>query len=185
MTLPTSGAISLSQVNTELGLAANTAINLNQANVRALAGVASGAISMSNLYGKSTLTLIATFSVSLVRYPTSGYHAFSAAPDRFYWIKDTSLGTMLGYSTWEFVNTVYEPSSAYSNAIAVQLTGRSTPYTGVTTDSINAIEINGVIYPVDYSYTNMNIIGSYSCTWSSSVGELALATGANTIKVYK
>lgn len=53
MTLPTSGALSLSQVNTELGLAANTAISLNQANVRSLAGVASGAISMSNLYGKA------------------------------------------------------------------------------------------------------------------------------------
>jgi hypothetical protein len=45
----------MSQVNTELGLAATTTISLNQANVRALAGVPSGAISMSNLYGKSNI----------------------------------------------------------------------------------------------------------------------------------
>lgn len=55
MALPGSGAISLSQVNTELGLAATTAISLNQTNVRNLAGVASGQISMSNLHGKSSL----------------------------------------------------------------------------------------------------------------------------------
>lgn len=55
MALPSSGTISLSQVNTELGLAAATAISLNQANVRSLAGVASGTISMSNLHGKSNV----------------------------------------------------------------------------------------------------------------------------------
>ena len=52
MTLPT-GTISMSQVNTELGLASTTTISLNQTNVRTLAGVPSGTISMSNLQGKS------------------------------------------------------------------------------------------------------------------------------------
>lgn len=53
MALPSSGPISLSQVNTELGIGSTTNISLNQANVRSLAGVASGIISMSNLRGKS------------------------------------------------------------------------------------------------------------------------------------
>ena len=52
MTLPT-GTISMSQVNTELGLSSTTTISLNQTNVRTLAGVPSGTISMSNLQGKS------------------------------------------------------------------------------------------------------------------------------------
>lgn len=52
MALPT-GQISLSQVNTELGLTSTTTISLNQSNVRGLAGVPSGQISMSNLQGKS------------------------------------------------------------------------------------------------------------------------------------
>jgi len=51
MTLPASGAISMSQVRTELG--ASGAISLGQASVRALAGVASGAISLNNLRGKA------------------------------------------------------------------------------------------------------------------------------------
>lgn len=55
MTLPL-GQISLGQVNTELNLSATTQISLNQANVRALAGVPSGQIAMSNLQGKSGVT---------------------------------------------------------------------------------------------------------------------------------
>ena len=54
MTLPASGTISLSQVNTELGYSSSAAVSLNQADVRNLAGKASGLISMSDLYGKSS-----------------------------------------------------------------------------------------------------------------------------------
>ena len=53
MTLPASGAISLATVNTELGLSSTATISMNDAAVRNLFGVASGAISMSNGHGKS------------------------------------------------------------------------------------------------------------------------------------
>ena len=48
MALPASGAISLNQVNIELGNAETAQISLNDAVVRALFGKASGAISMSD-----------------------------------------------------------------------------------------------------------------------------------------
>ena len=54
MTLPASGAISLANVNTELGAASNTTRSLNDAAVRSLFGKASGVISMSDGYGKSS-----------------------------------------------------------------------------------------------------------------------------------
>ena len=56
MPLPTTGPISLSAVAAEIGRAAGTAIALGEAAVRNLAGVATGAISLSQLYGKSALS---------------------------------------------------------------------------------------------------------------------------------
>jgi hypothetical protein len=53
MPTPT-GTISMSDVNTELGRSSTATISLGETAVRTLAGVASGAISMDNLRGKSS-----------------------------------------------------------------------------------------------------------------------------------
>lgn len=53
MPLPVSGAISFNAINVELGVAGTTQASLNQASYRTLAGVPSGAISMSDFYGKA------------------------------------------------------------------------------------------------------------------------------------
>jgi len=55
MTLQSSGAISLGNVNTELGRSSTATISLGETAVRNLAGVSSGAIALSNLYGKSNV----------------------------------------------------------------------------------------------------------------------------------
>lgn len=56
MTLPSSGSISLGQVSTELGRSATQSLSMNDSAVRNLAGVGAGAISMSQLRGKSNIT---------------------------------------------------------------------------------------------------------------------------------
>ena len=53
MTLPASGAITFNNINVELGLSGTAQIDLNAAAVRTLFGKASGAIAMSDGYGKS------------------------------------------------------------------------------------------------------------------------------------
>ena len=55
MALPSSGNISLSQVNTELTLSATAQISLNDTAVRTLASKSSGQIAMSDLYGTSSV----------------------------------------------------------------------------------------------------------------------------------
>lgn len=63
MPLNASGPISIGgsttgqSINLELGLSATAATSLNDAAVRTLAGVASGVISLSNFYGKSSVPL--------------------------------------------------------------------------------------------------------------------------------
>ena len=53
MTLPASGAISFNNINVELGVSGTTQASLGQSSYRTLAGVPSGAISMSNFWGKA------------------------------------------------------------------------------------------------------------------------------------
>ncbi len=64
MALQSSGAISFNNINVELGVAGTTSASLNQASYRTLAGVASGAISLSNFYGKSAAPAGTSVTVS-------------------------------------------------------------------------------------------------------------------------
>jgi hypothetical protein len=69
MALPASGAISLSAVNVELDLTATAQISLNDSAVRTLFGVSSGAISMSDGYGKSNrVAVTVTLSANTTNY---------------------------------------------------------------------------------------------------------------------
>lgn len=64
MALQSSGEISLSQVNIELGLAATNTISLDDTDVRSLAAVSSGDISLSRLHGKSRGPVVKNISVT-------------------------------------------------------------------------------------------------------------------------
>ena len=81
MTLPVSGAISFNNINVELGQSGTTQASLGQASYRALAGVPSGQISMSNFYGKSNRAVLSyvfssnTANASLALSSISGYIA--------------------------------------------------------------------------------------------------------------
>jgi hypothetical protein len=70
--LPASGSISLSQVNVELGLSSTATIDLNRSDVRNLAGLASGVISMNDLLGKSA----AVYTTDATKGYFGGGHVF-------------------------------------------------------------------------------------------------------------
>ena len=127
MALPTT-TISMSQVNTELGRSATASINLNESAVRTLAGVASGAISMDNLRGKSNAPA-ATFS------PDGGTSAGTAVFLYDYTSEPSpsSVGVTLSCSvsaTWTVTR-----SGTFGNPVTGTYTGTSRSFgliTGVT-----------------------------------------------------
>lgn len=81
MTLLASGAIALSQVNTELGLSSTATIGMNDSGPRGLAGkpTAASAINMSDLYGKSANTpSLAAHTISGSASPVAGTYTNTA-----------------------------------------------------------------------------------------------------------
>ena len=77
MALQGSGAISINNINVELGKAGTTTSSLGLADFRTLAGVASGAISMSNFYGKSKY--ISASGGTITTYGNYRVHTFSSS----------------------------------------------------------------------------------------------------------
>jgi hypothetical protein len=100
MTLPV-GQISLGQVNTELGLSSTTLISLNQANVRALAGVASGQIAMSNLQGKSNASnfIASLYDPSATLNSNSSFYATASSSSAIYVVGESEQPATTNYLT--------------------------------------------------------------------------------------
>lgn len=91
MALPT-GTISMNDVNIELDKASGSTISLNDADVRKLAKVPSGIISMNDLRGKSRYDLIFTVTV--------GHEKSGPAADRLerWGYKSGAMGSMSTYT---------------------------------------------------------------------------------------
>jgi len=102
MTLPASGQISMSQVNTELGYASNAQISLNDAAVRALAGIPSGAISLNDLHGKTFAYAVplGLIMMSADGSIPSGWSRFSAADGYYIAGAGNSYGVGAAAQTW-------------------------------------------------------------------------------------
>lgn len=111
MTLPALGSINIGQVAAELGI--GLPLSLGDSRVRALAGVASGPISLSDLYGKSaggTLSAIGNSDTSSmagnatgITYPGHAFPSVSAgggtAPYTYLWSITGGTGFTLTNAT--------------------------------------------------------------------------------------
>lgn len=122
MTLPASGAISLNQVNVELNLSGTAQISLNDSVVRNLFGVGSGAISMSDGYGKAN-----QFAFSIAGHQTNA-----------------DLRTLAINAGW---NSVSKVIATINSGIYISSNGTGTPALTVGGSFPNGVELtnNGYI----------------------------------------
>jgi hypothetical protein len=121
MTLQASGAISFSDVNTELGLSSTSQISMNDAAVRTLFNQASGAISMTAGYGKSnTSTPGAPTGVSGSATSSSAISVSFSAPSSNggltidYYQAISSPGCITATGTSPISVTGLSPSTSYT-----------------------------------------------------------------------
>ena len=99
MTLPT-GAISLSQVNTELGVSpSSTTINMGSTAVRTLAGQPSGAIAMSDLQGASNAQFVAATGGTVATSGDFRIHTFTSSAN----FQVTNGGNSAGSNTVDYL----------------------------------------------------------------------------------
>lgn len=98
MALQSTGPISLSDINIELGFASNARISLNDSAVRDLAGIPSGPISLSDFYGKASydpalMIMPATINVESSGFGSPAFIQWDASNDKA--IRYTSSGNVI------------------------------------------------------------------------------------------
>lgn len=96
MALPSSGQITLNQVNVELGNSGTAQIGLGDSAVRGLFGIASGEIEMADGYGKSSETVVSSSvqQMTVSSYISSG-GTLRIASGVYIWSDSTSTAGMI------------------------------------------------------------------------------------------
>jgi hypothetical protein len=131
MTLAASGIISIGgstatrSINLELGRSATTTSNMGETDLRTLAGVSSGVISMSNFYGKSdNLWAVGIVADTVVSgYVT--YHGYGPGPTAHGSTTDTSCNLYSNTPTWYLRSTFTGPAGFYVNDTVGTPTGNA------------------------------------------------------------
>jgi hypothetical protein len=98
--LASSGQLSFDDINLETVVASGTTASLGQASFRTLSGVASGQISISNFYGKSTLS---QYPFSAYSFTTPGLDSGGGSP----YTKPGKVKPTIGVNSGGSVNVPY------------------------------------------------------------------------------
>lgn len=141
MTLASSGTLSIGgstanrSINLELGRSATATSSLNETDLRTLAGVASGTISISDFYGKSASLDVQTVTIGLFTSKSGAYYGYGLAGGS---ISDGTFNPKSGatINRFEWFSTgilTFSLSGTYTNAdwteVEIDNSGAGTSYT--------------------------------------------------------
>lgn len=160
MALPSSGEITFGDLNNQLRRGTTNGIALNDSQVRGLAGVASGAISMSDLHGKwaGSRIVVGAGTSSQSGMPVYGYKAAGWSGN------SQQIGSCEGQYAGSNMDTVVWGHVTNSNQIYL-LTS-----TGQPQPTSRTIKITNDSFAVIGTYTVSEWSDIGSGQWSASVG---------------
>jgi hypothetical protein len=152
MTLQSSGTITMAQIAAELG-ESDVGMTLNDANVRALAGVSSGPISMSNFYNKTNIPAMPmpgyngnTYAGGQSTSDSSCTLLFNATAGT--WVVEGVTGNTLASGTYttdtavsyQYMMTAVTNSNTHTGTGSASIQGSQTSWLAITTgNSIAAV----------------------------------------------
>jgi hypothetical protein len=119
MTLPASGnPIKISQVDTELGSSSTAQLNIGASSVRNIAGVPSGAVSISNLQGKQTAgSVFYGLASSYTSNPAGGPNLTNGSwtDCKLKWLNGNWVATTQNGTRWSYSPDTDGTASSWSN----------------------------------------------------------------------
>jgi hypothetical protein len=150
--IPTSGAISLNQMHTEVDGASGSIVSINDADIRALIGKGSGVtMSFNEWYGASAQ--VDSFNIVVGRRTVSGY-----LPEAWGYISGSNgTGSIASGSnaTAEFCSGTYTAASwitFYNGTVAIEAAGTTNSNSGFTTATFNGTSFTRS--SANYSFNN-------------------------------
>lgn len=149
MALPSSGTISLSDVNTNIGASSTATITMNDAPVRWLANgnTSTNPVSMNSLYGKSWVwTDCAKSNTAYLPANSDSFYARYQAVDSSGNVYSTGLARIYNSGTGLYVNTSYlikaNPVGTIQWVKRLDLGSYNLGISGVSTDSSDNVYLN-------------------------------------------
>jgi len=154
MALPTSGTISFSMINIELGRPATQRLNLSDAAIRQLAGALSGQVNLSMLRGKTVNNSLAEVTLAAAAYvPAAGYEYAGFGSGTYGSISPTTLS---GYAILSC--SVLNYAGSYSLSFEVNTGGARPAWSYATKIVIGGVTFSGAFTPFTNTKTGTTTI---------------------------
>lgn len=162
MTIPASGVVSAANILSELGLAANSAINLNDRRVRAFPGKQAGLIAFSDLRGRTRSSWSGTMNAVQWQTTDNTFVGFAVASDGIVQNGTLTNSTLNGMPIAQ-IYVQQSRATPSSCSVQVNITGTQVR---ANINKVISIALGGIDIPISiyWDYANLNGVANSSKT---------------------